>query len=422
MTRSRPGSRLQRGRMALTVLDQGLSTVTNAVLLIAVSSQEPAAVFGDFAIAYGVVAFVLGFQRAGVGDAFLVEADEAGGPGRADGGLFTRNVLASAVLGAGLLALSGLVVGGVLGAFLLWFGLLGWAVLAQDGLRFYAMARARPAVAALMDGLWLLVLGGGALLLPDVGGLDAVRLWGLGAVIGLGVGVAVLRPPLPRWSGGLGRLGGWIRGSFALEFAVVTFGGLALLTGLRVFIGPEATAAIAAVVAIYQPAHSVLAGLRLYYLPRLTARRGTPDYGSEIRGWMAVVVAVLVGWLLLGWLARDLLEVLLGDTWEEARPVLLAGAAFELCNGLGALRADHLKVSGRGQPLVAGRVVFVGLFLLAALVGGVLADVEGAATGRAVGAAVGLAAWMAIGTAVHRGRGPVTSPAGGVPTDPPLSA
>lgn len=382
--------------MIATVADQGISTATNAGLLIAVSTQATAAEFGEFALAYGVLAFALGLQRAGIADPLLVHADESGTSQPAQTAQFVRNVAASSVLSSALLAGTGVLVGGVLGAFLVALGQVSWAVLAQDGLRFYAMARARPSVAAVMDGAWMASFAGGVLLAAGPDGADAVRIWGLGAFVGLVLGLVVLRPPGLRQSARLADAGGWMRMSFGLEFVVVTLGGLILLTGLRVVIGPEATAAIAAVVAVFQPAHSLLAGLRLFYLPRLRSRLGQPSYRPEITRWGAVIVAVLLAWLGACWLARDVLDVLLGDTWAVARPVLLAGALFEVCNGIGALRSDHLKVSNRGRTLVTGRIAFVGLFLLAALVGGLLDDVEGAAAGRAIGAAVGLAIWMAL--------------------------
>lgn len=397
--------------MFMMVFDQGLSTASNAMLVIAVSRNESVATFGEFALAYVVFAFALGIQRAGVADPFLVRSDGSGELHPVDQAHFLRNLMLSAGLGAALLTIIGLFFGGAPGAFLLWLGLAAPAVLAQDGLRYYAMASARPRVTALMDGVWLAVLVGGFLAAPSLDGPGAIRIWGLGALASLLVGLALLRPPGLMVVRRTAPKGDWFSPSFGLEFVFIAGSGLLLLGGLRMVIGPPAAAAIFAVVTVFQPAQSLLGGLRFYYLPRLRSRAGTADYQSEVCRWIVVITLVLLAWLALCLTAQHLLDDLLGDTWALARTVLFAGAAFELASSLTMLLSDHLKVTERGHQLVRGRGLFVGLCLSAALLGGLLDDVGGAAAGRAVGAAVGLAVWFTFVEHRHHAlRGGVLRP------------
>ena len=389
-TPTRPAGR----RAITTVIDQGLSTITNAGVVIAVSSQESATNFGDFSLAYAMLAFALGIQRAAVADQLLVRSTEAGEVDAVDVARFFRSVGASALLASIVMTGAGLALGGVIGSYLVWLGLASAAVLTQDGLRLYAMARARPIVAAMMDGVWLAAFAGGLLLIPQIGGLEGVRIWGLSAVPSMIVGLIVLRPPNPTAVRRDAPSSGWIRLAFGLDFITVAAGGLLLIGGLRILIGPAAAAAIAAVLTVFRPSRSLISGMRLFYLPRLRSRMGSPSYRTELARWSAAVIAVLMGWLILAWLAESVIARLLGDTWSLAQRIMIAGAVFEAAASMALLWSDHLKVVDRGRHLVIGRVLFTGCYLCGALVGGIAASTHGAAIGMAGGAVLGLALWL----------------------------
>ena len=381
-------------RAATTVFDQALSTITNAGLVVAVSSQQSVATFGDFSLAYAVFGFVLGMQRAAIADQLLVTSSEGGDVDATNGAQFVRSIAVSSLLAAVCMVVAGVALGGVIGSYLLWLGLGAWAALIQDGLRFYAMAVAKPGVAVVMDSAWLAAFAASLLLISDVGSVATAGAWGATAILSLIIGLVVLRPPSMRAVRRLGTAGSWIRVPFGLEFIAITIGGLLLLSGLRVFSGPTATAAVAAVLAVFRLPRSLVGGLRLFYIPRLRSRLGQSRYRIELAMWGGVITGLVLSWLALTQLAEGVVEVLLGETWTAASMILPAGAAFEMAASLAVLWSDHLKVADRGHYLVAGRLVFTSSYLLGALVGGSLAGTQGAATGLAVGALVGLILWL----------------------------
>jgi len=331
-------------RLSWTVVDQGLSAITNLLLSLLVARSTSAGGFGAFAVAFLVYGLVIGLSRALVGQPLQIAFASA------DRDAFrtaaARALGAAAILGAVaalLTIVGGLVIGGQTGAALI--ALAPWypALVLQDTYRMAFFTEGTPKKAATIDLAWaVVVLGGfGIALAAGVAHQAAVplSLWGLGAAIAAVLGAALLRVGVHvrgsvRWMRDRRNLSGYLGAEYLLTMGIAQAG--ILMVG---FVSQAGVGAIRAGQVLMGPTN-VIGSAAMVFTTTEVARR--PDasarhrwlFAALVSGLLASAIALYVTVLLL---VPDTVGThLLGDTWSGAASVLVPLCVVGVAASLGA--------------------------------------------------------------------------------------
>ena len=192
--------RLLSTNSGITVLDQGVSSLSNLLISVLVAKSVGIEEFGVYALVIATYGLVLDSARALIGETLLIRRPALLESGRA----VDQQCLGIALIIGGsasivlvpLLLVDGLVPFGVLGTV---FPLL----IVQDIQRYVFFAEGRPRLALASDLLWLGVLalcGTGALLLGGGGVSFWVGLWGVSAGFSFAVLTLATRV-IPKFAG-----------------------------------------------------------------------------------------------------------------------------------------------------------------------------------------------------------------------------
>lgn len=309
----------------VTVLDQIASSASNFALVALVAHVSPAADFGRFSLAYVVLIFFLGLQRALIGEVLLV---------RFSGEDVDRSVFrAAAGLGTlvGLLAGGGLVLGGlaVPGAREIWFALAVATpvVLVQDVLRYVLICSRRSFHALVIDSTWVL-LGLALMFLAAWQGrssLWVVGAWAAGGAVATAVGFALTRTT-PRVGEGLA----WLRDNrsiaarFSAEYASLNASTALVWFALAVPVGASGVAALRGASLLFSPLNTAFNAVRLAMIPELVRQWRSPGYRGVLAETAGVLLALAIGWgLAVLFLPERWGLLLLGDSWAGAEALRL---------------------------------------------------------------------------------------------------
>ena len=319
-------------RAGWTVIDQGLSALSNLLLSALVARSVTADEFGAFAVAFLVYGLVLGLSRALIGQPLLISSASAdrdelrSSAGHALGAAVVVGGIA-AVLTAGAGAVIGGQVGAAMSVLALWFP----ALIVQDVCRLAFFTEGRPVRAAAIDFVWaLLVFGGFAAALAAgvaTGVVVPLMLWGAGAAVAavhgmtlLGVGPTIRGSALwMRVRRDLSRYLGleYLLSMGTTQAGILTVGFVASQTGVGAF---------RAVQLLLGPTN-VIDTAAMVFATREVARRSTAStrqralFAAGVSASVATVIAVYIALLLMmpdAWGER-----ILGDTWSGAKTVLL---------------------------------------------------------------------------------------------------
>ena len=232
--------------------------------------------------------------------------------------------------------------------------------MAQDTLRYAAMAWQRPGIALVSDGAWFVVVAAALAasgLLPDdvpapvpwaVGaGLSLVVLW-----VGIGVGAPVLGGSLA-----------WVRedrrranlaGDAVLGSAAPVV--VAALTAWLV--APGATAALRGASTMFGPISVLLSVVPLAVTPELS-RRGLVAGVRVVRWYCGALALVELGWVLLLVLTPDQVGTrILGDTWPSAQELFPIAVVEALAITLWTACVAVLRVADRTGQALRLRVLY----------------------------------------------------------------
>jgi O-antigen/teichoic acid export membrane protein len=386
-------------RASWNLVDQIISSGTNAGLSILIARSVDRTAFGSFAVAFTVFGIMVGVCRAVSTSPLGVRfTDTSKQKFRGASAAAVGSALAIG-LAAGLLCVGvGTAIGGGTGTAMIALGVVMPALLVQDAWRFVFFAAGRPAAAALNDAVWAVVqIAAVALLLLTDGATVAslVLAWGGAAAAAALLGVRQARLwPRPRestrWLRDHRSLTGYLLAEFGVQqgaqqgalliiSAVASLEAIGALRGAQVLLGPVTILQVAAF---------------SFAVPELSRRR------AELteRGWTRSAFAVSAVVTVLGFiwgglflLAPDSVgRALLGETWAGTSavlwPMILGQLGGNLAHGTSAafIAMDRAKVS------MTLEAVFGALTLIGA-VGGVLIN-------GAVGAAWGFAApfWILL--------------------------
>lgn len=267
-------NQLRRARRLLpsvgwTTFDQALFALSNLVVTLAVARGGGSPALGAFTVAFAAYLVVLGCSRSLVSEPLLTVPD----PDRASEAPAVGIVV---LFGAGCAVVVGLV-GLLLGrGELVVVGVALPVLLLQDTLRYQAFRRGKPAVAALLDGGWLL---GSVLAWPLVVASGsptvAALCWGGGALLGVLVSWPASRP---RISAPSSAIAWWRRDArsvavpLLLDSVIVAVSSQALIFVLAWMAGDSDLGTLRAGQIYFAPLLLVLAALALPLIPRLAQR------------------------------------------------------------------------------------------------------------------------------------------------------
>ncbi|MED5812396.1 hypothetical protein VST63_08485 [Mycolicibacterium sp. 050232] len=324
---STPHGRQGRSVGVITTADQVLSSASNALMVFAVAQVSPAEQFGIVALLVTVATTWIGFNRGALGTALLLTSNMHRREIAAEGGYATSwSLVTSVVAGAALLVLSY-----VFGQF--WIGVAFAvsmvAVLAQDVLRFVAIAQARPLVAAICDGLWvawILAIYLVNLVSSGMSAVASVYLWGAGGLISALLLAAVLRIK-PRAY----RLVGWWRRydrarlSFGTVYALNQVGATLVTLTVTVVVSGTAAAGLRGGATLFGPIAMLVSALPMVFVPH--ARRAASSPGEQ---WRVLVKTstltsglTAVAGVILAVIPSQLGSAVLGDTWAYASALVV---------------------------------------------------------------------------------------------------
>jgi O-antigen/teichoic acid export membrane protein len=393
------------GRVTVGLVDQvviALANAANNLLAVAVLDRARA---GVMLLSLGVGYFVIGVNRAFVGEVLLTLAARYEGERQArlvrDGASAALTVAGSAAL---LLTLAWLLVpakGGVDLRDLIWVAPFLPALLLHDTARYGYLADRRPQRALVIDAIWVGTQLSGVVLLAlthriSAGGLFAC--WGLGATAGATVflvrsGIRPWRGSPRRWLAATRHLSGWFTatalvGQFqgqAVGFLVAGQLSARELSGLR-----------GAQTVLLQPVQNFITAMMGLLVPRASrlAARGSSAalrrQTTVLALWFAVLGAVFV--VLVVPVARRLLVGVpkFADLAPLALPIAIQPAIYLVqLPFAAALRGMH-----RARLLFAQYVLFTTTSLTGLVIGAGSGGLPAAAWGLTTGSAVGLAAMV----------------------------
>lgn len=347
------------------------------LLLVVVASQTNAEAFGAFALAYAVYVVALGVSRALNSEALVVDRGRGGGPSCSDDAFALGGGLLSGVA-AGFLSV---LVGAVLGSdTLVTLGLALPFLLVQDAGRMALVARGRPDAALASDGLWtgLQAVALVALVFGQVQSTWCYMLaWGLPAALAAWLAGHLLGSG-PRFRGIRQRYIHLmpLSSRFALEFLSGAGALQAVHLSVAGVLGLSAIGALRGAQTLLAPFNQLLTGLTVVLMPELVRLR-TRNSKALTRAVCVVsaggALCVMIGTLVIHQLPDAYGELLLGDSWVAASPVVLpAGLTIAanmialgpllglraLASATSSLRAritgSALTVVGAMVPLAAG--------------------------------------------------------------------
>lgn len=412
-----PGEEVRPGRQRVyTLLDQGLSSVTNFALSLVAARELAPTELGAFAVAVATYLIMLGLVRAACGETLLVR--HAGAPA-GDWPVLTRAVTGLAAAGgclaAALVAAVGLVIGGRVGPALVVLALTLPGLLVQDAWRYCLLGAGRAGAASALDGVWvvLLVPAFAVPLVADrVSAPSLLLAWGVAGAASLPLAVLLdrVRPDVVLGWRYLRENSQLIRryclesltgfGAYqVLVYALAAQFGLALAGALRL-----ALTALSPVNVLFQGAYTI-ATVRSVQLRGQGA--GPHQRWSVTVGAALAAVAVLwTGVLLL--LPTGVVSVVLGPEWPEVRGVVAVLGLWLVAVGVqsGAATGLHGLVDSRRS--LAAQLMSAPALLVLAWAGAALAGVLGVAVGYvAAGLVSGVVWWSLYRRSLRLGPAPV---------------
>jgi hypothetical protein len=325
-------------RLTAITIDQGLSSLSNVIIVVLGAKILGLDSFGLFAVVSLTYMATQGFARALVGAPLLIRpAESHDRPGEAIGSA----LLLGLGIGA-LVALAGLAVSlgdHDLGGGLVALGVFLPLMIVQDLGRYLGIATHRPSRAVVLDVVWL------CLELVAVGALAVVGAetvtWFAAAWCGSGAAASLVL--LWQYRGHRIRLGlGWLRETwpfswrYATSFATRQGSVLLAASIVAAALGDRALSAYYGAVTVFGPqvqlqaAASAAATSEVAHLPPRT-----PGVARQARRTTVIMAGTaLINLLVLLAVPRGLGRLFLGDVWDGARSLVWPAGFQMLCIGL----------------------------------------------------------------------------------------
>jgi len=398
------GTSSARRRLSTITIDQAVAGASNVLIAVLAARILDTELFGLFGLVFLLFGMVQAANRALVGGPLLVHPEEARTRTRevVGTGFVIGAVLAVVVLALGLLAC-------------LWDARLGRAVIVlaafmpllsmQDLGRFLGFALQRPMTALKLDVAWLVLLlvGVAVLVVRDVESLAwFIAAWaGSGALAGLGL--LLQKDYVPSF--GLS----WLRTTWAYSWRYLlgsmTAQGAALIGSflLGIVSGAKALGSVVGATLMVRPFMTFqIAAMAAGVSEVANNHPDRPTVMQHVKRTTVLTTAVaVVNLVVLLVLPDSLGRVVLGETWDETKPLLFAtGLQIVL---LGLITGPRAALLGLRAVRVSIPLDIIGslLLLVTMVVGGVVNDALGAVWAVAAGQTLMAAVWW-IALRVHR--------------------
>lgn len=378
-------------RMSVAVLAQAISAASNVLVTVIAARAFDVDGFGRFGVAFLLAAFVVNAGRALIGSPTLVRREAAAHDHCADP---IAAALLYGLLGALAMGLLALALGGLLQAPLLALAVVLPGIMLQDVGRSLCFADLRPQAALVLDVQWIVV---------EIVGLAVVAaVWGLteATVILTWGGAATLAGAYVLWSNGRRLVMPsfrWVVASwdYAWRYVVafVATLGAYQITGvlLGVVSGVAAVGAVRGAQTLFGPINNLTSGMLVALVPDGRLAEPNRDVRRQLMrasALLSLVALAITGAALL--VPGSIGRLVLGDSWESARTVLLpigitSALLGSIVGALAGLRGAHAVREGLSVEL-----------RLAALVCTI--PMLGAVTGDATGYAWALVLTLAGGS------------------------
>lgn len=343
-------------RLGLGVIDQGLSSISNALFLVAVAREAGLEEFGAVSFAYALFAFGLAVQRASMGT--LISLSEGGG-----------NVpppVFLSLLWAVVVVVVGLVLGATIGddESAAYYVVVGGCLVVypQDLLRYSAIAERRAGLAVVSDASWAAVTL--ALLLASLSGLtlSVTAMSVVWVVLGAGAALVAIAVPLRRRM----TLGvRWLRDHVAElrtlgpDALLASLAPLLLASVMAHYMSLGDVAAVRGAGTLLGPAAMLFSALPIVLLPEMARVLGNDRSRLATAQALVMCLFVLVWGGCLALLPASVGEQILGETWTGSRAILL-WAVLELV--MWALASGPIALLGtyhRWRTLLFVRVAYL---------------------------------------------------------------
>jgi O-antigen/teichoic acid export membrane protein len=381
-----------RSRAILTLLDQILSSGTNAVMSFLVARQVTASEFGAFGIAFAVFAVVVGFSRSvGTAPLGMRFSDANRGEFRRASRSATGTALTLALFIGAVTAGAGFVLGGAPGRAVLAMGVVIPGLLLQDSWRYVFFAQGRPGAAAANDLLWAMAQGVAfaGLLLNDVHSAPPyILVWGAAAAGAALVGAAQagVWPSIRdarAWITEHREIAGYLSAEFvtvqgALQMSTLLIGTLGTL---------EIVGALRGTQTLLGPTQVLAIGILSFAIPELARRKDMTARQMMRAAWTlsAVVTGAGLAWGGFFLLVPDSVGVaLLHDSWPLTRHILPASVVQQAGTAMMIGPACVLYSLGRARVTFRLHATQAPLLLVLSIGGLELAGAQGTAWGYAV--------------------------------------
>jgi O-antigen/teichoic acid export membrane protein len=397
-------------RAAWGGLDQGLSSLTNFVLSVAVARRVSVDDFGAFSIAFATFLVLLAASRSIASIPLTITysvTDDV--EWRRATMASTGTTVAFALVAGGLLAVAGAALGGTVGGALLVLGLTLMPLLLQDAWRFAFFAARRGRAAFANDLVWALALIPAVIWANQAGSLNAWILgWaaagGAGGIFGIWQTRLWPRPT---------RTLAWLRENRKLvpqlvaENVVQTGTSYVTVLAITLVAGLRTVAALRAAQVLMNALNVATSGVLLFAVPEAVAMVRT----SVSRLWRYCTIiggglfSVSLAWgLLLLILPDQLGHDLLGDTWQSAAMVLLPIAISSTAVGARIGPIVGLRALALVDASLRAQAVSSLLQIAGGVVGAYLAEAAGAAWGMAIASVSATVIWWALLYRADRSR------------------
>lgn len=420
MVHARHRSRIRRGGWA--ALSQLISSATNFSVAIVLARELGPRGYGAYSLAFAAWLLCMGFSRALLTQPYVVLSSPLLGDKRAwrrdtesaAGSLIALGVVVSAGIvtvvsvTGGLSQPSGRAIA-ALGAFLP-------TLLLQDLWRFAAFSCGRPALAALLDGIWAATLGSLLGTLAMFGTLSAVSgvvTWGAGALVAALAGAVLLRtsPVLAiqrnhEWLRRALSLGGWNVLCQALYSAGTQF--VVFFLGWQLGVG--SIGGLRSVQNLMVPVTLLAAAGDMYALPAASRRAATPgsrDLLSYAAKYSIGLAGLVAFWgFALAVLGASILGHLFGSDFREYSDLIAPVALTSVFSVAGSGATMGLIASQAGRRLASTLVPGTAAKIALVAVLAPIAGVRGAAWGLACASAVHTATlWFSFTRSERQRRG-----------------
>lgn len=320
----------RRASTIASVLDQAVSSGTNFVAVVLAAAALTPVEFGRYSIAYVLFTIVAGAFQSFVGQELVLI--EGSPERRADASAVALRVtlLLSLLPVAGLLVAAALLPD--LRAVLVVLAIALPLLVMQDEMRFAASLEGRMHVAVILDSIWaaiLVVVVVGAMLIgsPLDDSAQFVAAWvGAGAVAGI-AGLLFFWPfrrvADPELAGGRYRGRDFLGLRFLAEFAAIRGSSQALGVAVGAVASLAVAGAFRGVTTLFGPMNVLIGAIGGFgvSLLRPLDRRGRDRWIVGVAAILSACAAAVIVVLLL--LPEEIGELLLGDTWTGAYPLIL---------------------------------------------------------------------------------------------------